>query len=155
MNLYLMQHADAVDDSVDPERPLSDTGRAAIESVARFAGKQLNLEVLAVTHSGKLRAKQTAEILFRHIACLQGVVPVKDLEPNAHPGIWQERLALMEDDVVLVGHLPHLASLAGLLLCGDPDASPVEFKNAGLVCLHKHGNAWSLRWAITPDMLPE
>jgi len=155
MNLYLVQHAEAVDESVDPERPLSEKGRAEIERVARYAEKHLDIEVLAVTHSGKLRARQTAEVLFNHVRCLQGVVPVKDLEPDAKPEIWQERLTLMEDDVILVGHLPQLQRLAALLLCGDSGKRPVEFRNAGIVCLHKTGRDWSLRWAITPDILPD
>lgn len=155
MNLYLVQHAEAVPSEVHPERPLSDQGRADIEKVAHYAEKHLAIEVLAVTHSGKLRAKQTAEVLFRHVQCLQGVVPVKDLEPDASPGIWQERLTLMEDDVIVVGHLPHLEKLAGLLLCGDEHRRPVEFHNAGIVCLHRRGQSWAIRCVLTPDMLPE
>jgi phosphohistidine phosphatase len=155
MNLYLVQHAEAVDKTVDPERPISNQGRADIEKVARYVEQQYNPEVLAVTHSGKLRARQTAEVIFNHVQCLQGVVAVKDLEPNANPAIWQERLGLMEDDVFLVGHLPNLQRLAGLLLESDPDAHPIEFKNAGVVCLHKTGRTWSLAWQVTPDQIPD
>ena len=153
MNLYLVQHAEAVDKSVDPERPISDKGRADIEKVGAYLKSRQEIEVLAVTHSGKLRAKQTAEVLFRNVGCLQGVVAVKDLEPDANPAIWKERLGLMQDDVFLVGHLPQLQRLAGLLLHNDANNTEVRFVNAGVVCLHKDGNRWSLAWTITPDEL--
>jgi len=152
MNLYLVQHGEAVDKSVDPERPLTNKGRADIIKVAGHAAKYAGLEVLAVTHSGKLRAQQTAELISLEIKTMQGVVPVKDLEPNANPAIWVERLGLMEDDVVLVGHLPHLSKLASLLVCGDADKNIVEFQNAGMVCLRKGSpRDWSIKWIITPE----
>ena len=152
MNLYLMQHGEAVDKSADPERPLTEKGRADVVRVAAYAAKHAGLSVLAVTHSGKLRAKQTAELFAMEIETLQGVVPVKDLEPDAHPGIWAERLGLMEDDVILVGHLPQLSRLASLLLCGDADQPIIEFRNAGLICLKKLSpKKWLLSWMILPE----
>jgi phosphohistidine phosphatase len=153
MNLYLVQHGEAVSKDVDPERPLTQKGRDDVIKVAAYAAKHAGLSVLAVTHSGKLRARQTAELFALEIESLQGVVPVKDLEPDANPVIWQERLSLMEDDVVLVGHLPHLSKLASLLLCGDPDNPVVEFFNASIVCLKKHSPAeWTLYWTLPPEM---
>ena len=152
MNLYLVQHAEAVDKSVDPERPLTDKGRADTVRVAAYAAKHAGLAVLAVTHSGKLRARQTAELFALEIEALQGVVPVKDLEHNADPAIWAERLGLMDDDVILVGHLPNLSRLASLLVCGDPDKEVVEFRNAGLVCLKKKSpRDWTISWIILPE----
>jgi len=153
MNLYLVQHGEAVDESVDPERPLSDKGRADTIKVAAHAAKHEGIEVLAVTHSGKLRAQQTAELIALEIQTLQGVVPVKDLEPNANPAIWVERLSLMEDDVILVGHLPHLSKLASALVCGDPDRPVVTFRNSGIVCLKKEKpEKWVLQWVLTPEL---
>jgi phosphohistidine phosphatase len=151
MNIYLVQHGEAVDESIDPERPLTDKGRAETIRVAAHAGKHAGIEVLAVTHSGKLRARQTAELISLEIQSLQGVVPVKDLEPNANPAIWVERLTLMDDDVILVGHLPHLSRLASTLVCGDPDKPVVDFCNSGMVCLKKeHPDRWVIQWFLTP-----
>jgi phosphohistidine phosphatase len=156
MNLYLMQHAEAVDKSVDPERPLTQKGRDEVVKVAAYAAKHCGLSVLAVTHSGKLRARQTAELFAMEIEALQGVVPVKDLEPDANPAIWKERLDLMDNDVVLVGHLPHLSRLASLLLCGDPDKEVIEFRNAGLVCLKKNSpQDWVVQYIILPETAEE
>ena len=153
MNLYLVQHGEAVEESVDPERPLTDKGCADTIRVAAHAGKRAGIEVLAVTHSGKLRARQTAELIALEIQTLQGVVPVKDLEPNANPAIWVERLTLMEDDVILVGHLPHLSRLASALVCGDPEKPVVQFCNSALVCLKKERpDKWVIQWLLTPEL---
>jgi phosphohistidine phosphatase len=152
MNLYLLQHGEAVDKETDPERPLTQKGRDDTVKVAAYSAKHAAMSVLAVTHSGKLRARQTAELFALEIEALQGVVPVKDLEPDANPAIWAERLGLMEDDVVLVGHLPHLSRLASLLTCGDPDKEVIEFRNSGLICLKKQSPT---KFAISWTMLPE
>ena len=152
MNLFLMQHAEAVDKSVDPERPLTQKGRDETVKVAAYAAKHCGMSVLAVTHSGKLRARQTAELFAMEIEALQGVVPVKDLDPDSNPAIWKERLGLMQDDVIIVGHLPHLSRLASLLLCGDADKEIIEFHNAGLVCLKKDSpEDWRVQYIILPE----
>ncbi len=152
MNLYLIQHGEAVDKSIDPERPLTDKGRNDVVKVAAYTAKKGGPSVLAVTHSGKLRARQTAELFAYEIESLQGVVAVKDLEPEADPAIWVERLGLMEDDVVIVGHMPQLSKLASALVCGDKDKNVVEFRNAGLVCLRKTGvHDWTIQYIILPE----
>jgi phosphohistidine phosphatase len=35
MDLYLMQHGQATTETEDPERPLTDAGRAAVQRVAK------------------------------------------------------------------------------------------------------------------------
>ena len=154
MHLYLVQHGEAVDECIDPERPLTDKGRTETIKVAVHAGQRAGIEVLAVAHSGKLRARQTAELIALEIQTMQGVVPVKDLEPNANPGIWVERLTLIEDDVILVGHLPHLSRLASALVCGNPDKPVVAFCNSGMVCLKKERpDQWVIEWLLTPELV--
>jgi phosphohistidine phosphatase len=37
MDLYLMQHGQATTETEDPERPLTDAGRAAVQRVAQRA----------------------------------------------------------------------------------------------------------------------
>jgi phosphohistidine phosphatase len=74
------------------------------------------------------------------------------------PAVWAERLKYMTDsaneDIMLVGHLPHLGRLASLLLAGDPERHVVSFRMAGVVCLERGENGnWSLKWMITPDVL--
>ena len=64
MRLFLVHHGDAVGPEVDPRRPLSPAGRDAVERLAAAAASK-GAEPSVVWHSGKLRAKQTAEIFWR------------------------------------------------------------------------------------------
>ena len=71
MDVYLVQHGQALSDEQDPQRPLSDEGRAEVTKVAEFLGARqsrlIDPPITKVCHSGKLRARQTAEILGRHL----------------------------------------------------------------------------------------
>ncbi len=154
MYLYLVQHAEAKSKDQDSKRGLTEKGLADIKKVSAHAARRTPFEVGVVTHSGKARAEQTATILAEQWEPHAGVIPVNDLDPTADPSIWGERLSLMDNDTMLVGHLPHLSKLAGLLICGDANVEPIQFKNAGIVCLEKDENGnWSLRWMLTPEQV--
>jgi phosphohistidine phosphatase len=153
MNIYLVQHADAKSEQEDPFRPLSAKGREDITRVAAYLS-QLNIPVGKIFHSTKVRAKQTAEILFEHLKPSRGVSEADGLSPLDEPAIWAERLSDLPDGVVLVGHLPHLARLASLLLCGETDKNIVSFRMAGIVCLGRDDTgSWSVQWMLTPDVI--
>lgn len=155
MNLYLVQHAQALSKEEDPERPLSTDGRAEIERMASYAANTLQLEVARIWNSGKTRAAQTAEVLAEHLRPPLGVRVSDELGPVDEPEAWAERLPEMSHDVMLVGHLPHLSRLASLLLAGDSERTVVQFRNAGLVCLAYEGERWALHWLLRPELLPD
>ncbi len=55
---------------------------------------------------------------------------------------------------MLVGHLPHLSKLAGLLLTGSPDIEPIKFRMAGVLCLERDVKGkWALLWMLTPELV--
>lgn len=153
MKAILVQHAQALSNEEDPDRPLSPQGRETIQSIADYAARNLDLELGRIWHSGKTRAFQTAEVLNSTLGTSIGVRSSEDLSPLDDPRAWAERLAEMSHDVMLVGHLPHLSRLASLLLCGDPDIEPIAVRNAGLICLERK-DGWKLRWMLVPEILP-
>ncbi|UCD63647.1 MAG: phosphohistidine phosphatase SixA [Candidatus Zixiibacteriota bacterium] len=151
--LYLVQHAEAKTEQEDPARPLSLAGLDSIEKTARLLSEEVRPSVNTIFHSGKTRARQTAEILADHVNPSGGVKEAEGLQPGADPSIWAERLTGTADNVMLVGHLPHLGRLASLLLSGDQTKSLVNFHNAGIVCLVAlEPGAWSIEWAIVPGL---
>ena len=155
MFLYLVQHADAKREEEDPTRPLSKKGLQDINRVASYVSN-LNIRVYKIFHSNKLRAKQTAEVLSENVKSIKGVSEVEGLAPLDNPDIWAERLKDIPDDVILVGHLPHLAKLASLLICGNADKNVVGFKMGGIVCLKKDdAGVWSFEWMLTPEITAE
>lgn len=154
MKVYLVQHAKALSKEEDPDRPLSDEGRAEIERMAGYAADTLDLEMARIWNSGKTRAAQTAEALSEHLGPPLGVRVSDELGPVDEPKAWAERLPEMSHDVMLVGHLPHLSRLTSTLLTGDADREVVAFRNAGIVCLAYEEEAWSLQWILRPELLP-
>jgi phosphohistidine phosphatase len=153
MHVYLVQHGKAKSAEEDPNRGLSDEGRNEVMRVAEFLG-DLRITVELIQHSGRLRAEETAHLLAESIRCSSGPFHVQGLDPNDDPSMMANFLKVYTDDVLIVGHLPHLERLTSLLLTGNPDCRTVSFRNGGVVCLDKNsGGAWNLAWAIVPDLL--
>ena len=153
MRLYLVQHAEAQPEEVDPTRGLTPEGVGHTTKMARFLS-EAGLTVDEVLHSGKTRAAQTAVILAAYLTVTRGVFDADGLSPNDDPGIWADRLTDRTGDTMLVGHLPHLARLAALLLCGKTGEPMITFANAGVVCLSRsEGKGWSLEWMVTPRII--
>lgn len=153
MKLYLVQHAKATSKEVDPQRPLTADGRRDIQKVAVFI-KPLNLVVDSLWHSGKTRARQTAEILAKvvtvenEMAAHDGLAPIDDVRAIKDIIISARR------DLMIVGHLPFMEKLASLLLTGSESSGTVAFRQGGIVCLScEDGNQWQIEWMITPELL--
>jgi phosphohistidine phosphatase len=158
MMLYLMQHAQAVPETVDPQRPLSPEGRAAIERVAARAA-QLALPVEHIYHSGKLRARQTAELLAEGLSLEGQAEELEGLGPKDHAAplarwLREEAQKQAIGGLVLVSHLPLLERLASLLLTGDEETGVIAFQYAALVALapKEDGKQFSVHWLLTPEL---
>jgi phosphohistidine phosphatase len=155
MNLYLVQHGEAEREEVDPARPLTGKGRSDVRKVALLAAG-VGVRVDRVFHSGKLRARETADILGELLRPAAGSGETDGLAPLDDPATWEKRLRGMAEETMLVGHLPHLQRLAGLLLCSAAERKSVAFAMGGIVALERDdaGN-WSLRWMVIPDLIRE
>lgn len=151
MRLYLMQHGLAKSKEEDPDRALTEAGRAEVERVAAVA-ERAGVHLDVVVHSGKTRARQTAELLAARLGPAS-VEAIGGISPTDDPALAADRLEGSAGPAAVVGHLPHLSRLAGLLLTGDPDREVVGIVNAGLVCLERDEGAWRLLWAVTPEVI--
>lgn len=153
MVLYLVQHAEAKTKEEDPARGLSEKGIQTITKVAQYFSK-IHIHPSRILHSGKARAFQTARVLADYLKMEESVAETDGLAPMDDPRIWIDRIADMSEDVILVGHLPHLSLLASQLLCRDREKSIIDFKMAGIVCLKKKENMiWSVDWMIVPEVV--
>ena len=153
MVLYLVQHAEAKKKEEDPERDLTEKGRINIESVAHYV-KRLEVQVRQIFHSGKTRARSTAEVMAYHLKPTAGVSEAPGLAPLDDPEIWADRIAQMDENVMLVGHLPHLARLAARLICGDKEKEVVNFQMGGVVRLRRmEAGQWAVDWMVVPEAI--
>ncbi|MDH4158451.1 MAG: phosphohistidine phosphatase SixA [candidate division Zixibacteria bacterium] len=154
MYVYLVQHALAKEKHEDPNRSLSDQGRTDITKMTHFVAEHLTIDVNTIVHSGKTRAEETAGVLAEKLNPAGGVRTEGGLAPLDDPAIWAKRLESAAEDIMLVGHLPHLSKLAARLIWGDDSRTVVSFRNAGIVCLGRDDfTDWSVQWALFPDML--
>lgn len=148
MHLYLVHHGDAVGPEVDPRRPLSATGRAAVEHAAAEAAAR-GAHPAVVWHSGKLRARETAEAFWRACNALAELSATRDLQPEDPPHWIRDRLRGEQRDVLVAGHFPHFPRLLALLL-GSSGGTAAEFPLHGVVALltEDDGDTWSEEWRI-------
>jgi phosphohistidine phosphatase len=148
LNLFLVHHGDAVGPDVDTRRPLSPAGRAAVVCVAAQAAAR-GAKPDVVWHSGKLRARQTAEEFWRACNALADFSATRDLQPDDSPAWMRDRLRGESRHVMLVGHYPHLPGLLALLTpAGAADAA--GFPPHGIVALETidEGETWKELWRI-------
>ena len=148
MRLYLTQHGKAMTEEQDPERPLTAEGEADVRRVIELAPAFGRITAWRLVHSGKARARQTAELWANALGL--PVEPADGLAPMDDPAIWAERLASESTDVMLAGHLPHLARLTSLLVVGDADRAVVAFQPAGLVMLESSPQGWTVGLVLPP-----
>ncbi|MFC1793058.1 phosphohistidine phosphatase SixA [Planctomycetota bacterium] len=153
MKVYLVRHGEAVSSQFDPQRPLSEQGRADIRKVASFI-KPLEISVEHIWHSGKLRAVQTAEILAESVSVTNDCSEHKNLGPNDDITIIADELEAYDTDLMIVGHLPFVAYLTSLLGAGKDAANVVAFDAGSVACLNRNGpGRWQIEWTITPELL--
>lgn len=153
MKLYLAQHGDAVSKEIDPDRPLSDGGRYDVEKLATFLSP-LGLSVSRIVHSGKARARQTAELLAAAFITTGTVEVVSGINPNDPPSNFTTNLERQTGDLLVVGHLPFLARLASLLVTGSDQTAIVSFQPGSLLCLQRNDSSiWVVTWMLRPKLL--
>jgi phosphohistidine phosphatase len=155
MKLYLIQHGEAKSEREDPERSLTVRGEEEAKRVSTM-GKTLHIRPSIVYHSGKLRARQTAEIIARGLPVPNTPVQATEgLNPNDDVRPWADRFSKETEDTMIVGHLPFLEKLTSFLLCGDEMARLVLFRYGAVVCVEqKEEKKWGVRWILTPEMTP-
>ena len=117
MRAILVQHGEAVTKDGDPERPLTERGRREVDALATCLSQRGQLP-RTIWHSGKTRARQSAELL-------SAAAPPQardGLGPNDDTAAWAEQLAQASADLMLVGHQPFVGRLAARQMQHlDPD----------------------------------
>ena len=153
MKLYLVQHGEAAPKDVDPERPLTQPGRT---DVGRIAGAlaQAGIGAVRILHSGKLRARQTAEILGAAVAPGVDATVNNQINPLDDPADFEWQSACGGEDTMLVGHLPFMAKFTAYLVTGDAEHDLVEFRPGSVLCLEADDSGnWRIAWMLRPELL--
>jgi phosphohistidine phosphatase len=148
LRLFLVHHGDAVGADIDTRRPLSTVGQIDVDRLAALAAAR-GARPQVVWHSGKLRARQTAEAFWRACNALAECASTRDLQPDDRPEWMRDRLRAETRDILIAGHYPHLPRLLRLLL-GAPDDGALSFPQHGVVALESDdgGETWREVWRL-------
>ena len=144
--IYLVHHAEAVDADVDSQRPLSSSGRAHADALARESAAR-GVKPAAIWHSGKLRARQTAEAFLRACNPLAEFSAIRGLQPTDPPDWVKNTVTGETRDVMLVGHMPQFPRLLTLLVT-DRESPLLAFPLHGIVALERSGDLWEEQWRL-------
>jgi phosphohistidine phosphatase len=151
--LYLVQHGEAVTKEVDPDRPLSQSGKQAVTRTASFMRKA-GIHLDRILHSGKTRAKQTAEIFAKSISELGAIEAISGINPNDPVDQFVAQIERYNTPTMIVGHLPFMAKLVSRLLIDNDTVALVEYHPGSVVCLSKNDDKqWTIQWMLRPELL--
>ena len=152
MALYLVQHGKSLSKDVDPDPGLTEDGKTTVSRIADVAASY-GIQPTQIRHSGKQRAKETAEILKKTLKVATQLTPMKGIAPKDDVTPFTQTLD-GTDGLMIVGHLPFLERLCALLTTGDPDLTVFKFQNGGIVCLDQLAPpyGWVIKWALMPDI---
>ncbi len=150
--LYLVRHAHALDAEVDLTRPLSERGRKQVATLARFLQPTGAFSPEEIWHSPLVRSHETAQLLALRLKLLAPRREMPDLRPEDDPAATLRRLKVVRRPLAIVGHEPHLSALASLLVTGKTEPLAFVFKKAAVLTLEPTGEAWLVRWLISPEL---
>jgi phosphohistidine phosphatase len=150
MALYLVQHGKSLSKEDDPEQGLSPEGISDVSRIATVA-KGYGITPTAIRHSGKKRARQTAEIFGSALLPGKEVVQTAGLNPLDDVSMVATQLKA-GDNLMLVGHLPFMERLTSFLITGSVEKLIFKFQNGGIVCLDKNPDSpwWFIKWTLMP-----
>jgi len=152
MPLYVVQHGKSLPKADDPEKGLSEEGIRETQLIAKVA-KGYGVAVSRIVHSGKKRARQTAERMGTALCPDKEIQKRSGMNPLDDVAAFTEKVPL-DQNIMLVGHLPFLEKLIGLLVCGDATRTVFKLQNSGIVCLDKASDIENavIRWALMPNV---
>ena len=152
MKVYLVRHGKAHSKLFDTKRSLTDEGKEEVIKVGSFLlAKEKTIEVAKIFQSGKARAHETAKLIALFIQPSEGIFESKDLEPMAEPTKWFDKINKLDQDLMLVGHLPHLDRLE--LLLTNNEKEKTSFAPATIVCLSKEEKNFTVEWMVSPGLV--
>jgi len=150
MRLYLVRHGDAVAAEVDAERPLSPRGMDQARRTAALLC-EIGAAPVAIEHSPKARARQTAEIVAAALGKRAALAVNDGINPDDDPTPVAQAIARRSGDLILVGHLPFLPRLAQQLLGAGAPSGIASLGPAGVLILDHDGQAWRFVQRLTLD----
>ncbi len=153
MRFYLVQHGDALPKEVDPDRPLSDRGRRDVERLQAFLSRR-NTVVSQIWHSGKTRARETAELLRPLLAAPSEIHHRDGLAPNDSPQAMIDGLDGIDEDILVASHMPFVSRSVSQALVGSAEPELIDFLPGSIAGVaRQYDGSWRLFLFLRPENL--
>lgn len=153
MKLYLVHHGEAVPKEQNPDRPLTNKGRADLERLAIFL-EQAGIRPGRLIHSGKTRARETAEILAAKTKPDVNLERKKGIKPDDAVEPLSKEISGWHRDTLVAGHGPFISRLIPFLLTGDQDQRLVASTPGTIFCLERDAAGdFRICWVLAPELL--
>ena len=158
MELLIIRHGEAVPVDKqkirkDADRTLTAKGRKNTAQTAKILNK-MGCEPQLILTSPLVRARQTAEVLSKH---LQNKAKIKEsdlLKPSTPPDqILKELNDAREQSIIITGHCPVLDHLASLLISSNKDVK-IQLKKSSICAISFENKIipgqGTLEWLLQP-----
>ena len=164
MNIYLVRHAQAEPGYPDAERPLTERGRGHARQMGEWLGRSPSGLPARIFCSPLVRAQETLKLLGTAWDSdpMSRAETMDFLVPGGDPEEVVATLEAMQEDVLLVGHNPHMELLASLLMTGDRTRACLVMKTGVLLRFKRSASVRGaqagladLRWMLDPRCLKE
>jgi phosphohistidine phosphatase SixA len=162
MKVYLLRHAQAEAGYPDEDRRLTARGQGHAQLLGEWLSRSPNDLPVRILCSPLVRARETFESV---VASWGDGAPrepeiLDALVPEENPVQVVSVLESMQEDVLLVGHNPHLEVLASLIMSGERYRARLVLKTCVIMCFNwapfpNHGQTGpaELRWMLDPRNL--
>lgn len=153
MRVYIIRHGQANSANIDPQKGLSPKGNAQALKIGKWLAAEKAAPAV-VYHSGKARARQTAEIILDQLRRAGLAVELeerRDINPDSDPRLLAAEISAAEEDLMFVSHLPFVLDLTAELL-GDRSAE-CDFSPACAAGLEAKNGGFRLLWLVNPENL--
>lgn len=151
MKLYLMRHGEAEGLFDGDEPALTAIGKAEVNRIGE-ALSSMDIQPDHIYQSGKLRARQTAEIVKSKLRVDILISKIAGLKPNDPVSTFVGNLKDIKENILIVGHLPFIAKLTSYLLAETESDLMIAFRTASVACLeYAKSSGWKLNWFISPE----
>ena len=134
MRLVLIRHGHAPQDIIDDTRKLSELGREQAKSAGQWLKGQVH-DARKIIHSPLTRAIETAKIVHEQLSRELPFEENNTIRPESLITPWVHEAMALEEDTIIVGHMPFLADYATELA-----QKFISFPTGGVVILERDQN---------------
>ena len=159
MRLYLLRHFQAEEGSPDAFRPLSAKGRDRARILSGYLQRTKLFKPDQIWHSPLERSLQSAARLQEWTKWPERLLYQKTgLLPEDDPAATLREVLLQKQELLIVGHEPHLGRLVSLLLTAQSGMNLVKLRKGSLLCLELEKKPRRklveacLRWVLDPEL---